>query len=190
MALVSMPYIAITWRRASRRRPQPRADEPRVRPAPDLIVRHVLIPSIAPFVFAGVRLSFALAWKVEQLTEVFGASSGIGFLIRREFSTSRSRAARLGRCSCLHAPPGALGAAPARAPPVPVAAGGGHVVSAGTSATPSGHPSGRAAPAPARARRRTCSPAPGSAIRLRAGRLADRRRSTIACPDRSRLSSS
>ena len=49
------------------------------------IVRHVLIPSVAPFAFAGVRLSFALAWKVEQLTEVFGASSGVGFQIRKEF---------------------------------------------------------------------------------------------------------
>jgi NitT/TauT family transport system permease protein len=49
------------------------------------IVRHVLIPSILPFAFAGVRLSFALAWKVEQLTEVFGGSGGVGFMIRHEF---------------------------------------------------------------------------------------------------------
>jgi NitT/TauT family transport system permease protein len=43
------------------------------------------VPSIAPFVFAGVRLSFALAWKVEALTEVFGSSSGIGFEIRQSY---------------------------------------------------------------------------------------------------------
>lgn len=49
------------------------------------IARHVLIPTITPFVFAGVRLSFALAWKVEALTEVFGASNGIGFMIRRSY---------------------------------------------------------------------------------------------------------
>jgi NitT/TauT family transport system permease protein len=49
------------------------------------IVRNVQVPSVAPFAFAGVRLSFALAWKVEQLTEVFGSSSGIGFQIRHEF---------------------------------------------------------------------------------------------------------
>jgi NitT/TauT family transport system permease protein len=49
------------------------------------ILRHVLIPSIMPFAFAGVRLSFALAWKVEQLTEVFGSSGGVGFMIRKEF---------------------------------------------------------------------------------------------------------
>ncbi len=48
-------------------------------------LRHILIPSILPFVFAGVRLSFAIAWKVEALTEVFGSSNGVGFQIRFAF---------------------------------------------------------------------------------------------------------
>lgn len=86
VAVISMPYIAlnvaaglegidsglIMMSRAFNRR---RRD----------IVRHVLIPTITPFVFAGVRLSFALAWKVEALTEVFGSSNGIGFMIRRSY---------------------------------------------------------------------------------------------------------
>jgi NitT/TauT family transport system permease protein len=86
VALVSMPFIAlnvaaglesvdntlITMSQAFRRR---RTE----------ILRHVLIPTITPFVFAGVRLSFALAWKVEALTEVFGSSDGIGFMIRRSY---------------------------------------------------------------------------------------------------------
>ena len=86
VALISMPFIAlnvaaglegidrglITMSEAFDRR---RKD----------VLRHVLVPTIAPFVFAGVRLSFALAWKVEALTEVFGSSSGIGFMIRRSY---------------------------------------------------------------------------------------------------------
>lgn len=48
-------------------------------------LRHILIPSVLPFVFAGVRLSFAIAWKVEALTEVFGSSKGVGFQIRFAF---------------------------------------------------------------------------------------------------------
>jgi NitT/TauT family transport system permease protein len=86
VALISMPYIAlnvaaglegidanlVTMGKAFGR---PRSD----------ILRHILIPTIAPFVFAGVRLSFALAWKVEALTEVFGSSDGIGFMIRRSY---------------------------------------------------------------------------------------------------------
>ena len=50
-------------------------------------LRHILIPSILPFVFAGVRLSFAIAWKVEALTEVFGSSDGVGFQIRFAFQS-------------------------------------------------------------------------------------------------------
>ncbi len=86
VGLVSMPYIAINVAEGldsvDRRLVQMSDAFGRTRPA---VVRHVLVPSAAPFAFAGVRLSFALAWKVEQLTEVFGSSSGVGFQIRREF---------------------------------------------------------------------------------------------------------
>ena len=86
VALISMPYIAINvaagldgidrglmrmskaFRRSGRQ-----------------VMRHVLIPTVVPFVFAGVRLSFALAWKVEAITEVFGASNGIGYMIRQSY---------------------------------------------------------------------------------------------------------
>jgi NitT/TauT family transport system permease protein len=86
VALVSMPYIAINVAEgldSVDRKLVTMSDAfGRRRSA---VVRHVLVPTIAPFAFAGVRLSFALAWKVEQLTEVFGSSSGVGFQIRREF---------------------------------------------------------------------------------------------------------
>jgi NitT/TauT family transport system permease protein len=47
-------------------------------------VRHILIPFLAPYTFAALRYGFSIAWKIATLTEVFGASSGIGFMIRRE----------------------------------------------------------------------------------------------------------
>jgi NitT/TauT family transport system permease protein len=49
------------------------------------VFRNVVVPSVLPFIFAGVRLSFSLAWKVGTLTEVFGSSKGIGFQIRRNY---------------------------------------------------------------------------------------------------------
>jgi len=49
------------------------------------IRREVLIPTIVPFVFAAIRMCFAVAWKVEALTEVFGGRSGVGFQIRTEY---------------------------------------------------------------------------------------------------------
>jgi NitT/TauT family transport system permease protein len=86
VGLVSMPYVAINVAEGldsvDRNLVTMSTAFERRRGA---IVRHVLIPSVAPFAFAGVRLSFALAWKVEQLTEVFGSSSGVGFMIRKEF---------------------------------------------------------------------------------------------------------
>jgi NitT/TauT family transport system permease protein len=49
------------------------------------ILRHLYLPALATFVFAGVRYGFAMAWKVEALTEVFGASDGVGFMIRKAY---------------------------------------------------------------------------------------------------------
>lgn len=49
------------------------------------ILRSVFLPSIMPFLFAALRYGFAMAWKVEALTEVFGGRSGIGFMIRQSY---------------------------------------------------------------------------------------------------------
>lgn len=49
------------------------------------ILRHLYVPALTTFVFAGVRYGFAMAWKVEALTEVFGASNGVGFMIRKAY---------------------------------------------------------------------------------------------------------
>jgi NitT/TauT family transport system permease protein len=48
-------------------------------------VRHVIIPFLAPYTFTALRYGFSIAWKIATLTELFGSSSGIGFMIRREF---------------------------------------------------------------------------------------------------------
>lgn len=49
------------------------------------VLRHLYLPALVTFVFAGVRYGFAMAWKVEALTEVFGASDGVGFMIRKAY---------------------------------------------------------------------------------------------------------
>lgn len=42
-------------------------------------LRHILLPSIAPFVFSSLRNAHALAWKVIVIAEIFGtASEGFG----------------------------------------------------------------------------------------------------------------
>ncbi len=86
VALISMPFIALSvaegvegvdGRLISMSQAFHRS--------PSDIFRQVTVPSIMPFVFAGVRLAFAIAWKVEALTEVFGSSNGVGFQIRYAF---------------------------------------------------------------------------------------------------------
>jgi NitT/TauT family transport system permease protein len=49
------------------------------------VVTKVILPSLLPFVLAAVRNSFAVAWKICTLVEVFGAVSGIGYMIKNSF---------------------------------------------------------------------------------------------------------
>jgi NitT/TauT family transport system permease protein len=49
------------------------------------VVRHVVTPSFAPYLFAGTRSSFAASWKLATLAETFGGSTGVGVQIRKAF---------------------------------------------------------------------------------------------------------
>ncbi len=51
------------------------------------IITGVLLPSSLISVLAGARLAFAVAWRMELLTEIFAASEGVGFQIRRSFES-------------------------------------------------------------------------------------------------------
>lgn len=48
-------------------------------------LRHVVLPFLAPYLFTAARYAFSIAWKIATLTELFGSSTGIGFMMRREF---------------------------------------------------------------------------------------------------------
>ena len=86
VALVSTPYVALNVAEGIRG-----VDQNLVRMSqafgrsPQQIRRDVFLPTIVPFLFAAVRMSFAVAWKVEALTEVFGGTNGVGFQIRTEY---------------------------------------------------------------------------------------------------------
>ena len=86
VALVSAPYVALNVAEGIRG-----VDKSLITMSeafgrtPRQIRREVLIPTIVPFVFAAIRMCFAVAWKVEALTEVFGGRSGVGFQIRTQY---------------------------------------------------------------------------------------------------------
>lgn len=86
VGLISMPYVAINVAEGVHGVDRGLIDMSRAYGRSDRqVFRNVVVPSVLPFIFAGVRLSFSLAWKVGTLTEVFGSSKGIGFQIRRNF---------------------------------------------------------------------------------------------------------
>ena len=51
----------------------------------------ILVPSSVISLLTGARLAFAVAWRTELLTEIFAASDGVGFQIRRSFESYNVR---------------------------------------------------------------------------------------------------
>jgi NitT/TauT family transport system permease protein len=49
------------------------------------VLRHVVLPQLAPFVFAAARSGLALIWKIVLVVELLGRSSGIGFKLHLFF---------------------------------------------------------------------------------------------------------
>ena len=48
-------------------------------------MRHIVLPALAPYLFTAFTYAFTLTWKLAMVTELFGASQGVGFRMRAEF---------------------------------------------------------------------------------------------------------
>jgi ABC-type nitrate/sulfonate/bicarbonate transport system permease component len=48
----------------------------------------VTLPLVAPFLVAGLRIAYGICWKIALVSELFGASSGVGYLLMNAQSTS------------------------------------------------------------------------------------------------------
>lgn len=51
-----------------------------------MIVGHVVMPQLMPYLFAAARFGFAMSWKVVVVAEIFGLSNGVGYMINYSFS--------------------------------------------------------------------------------------------------------
>jgi NitT/TauT family transport system permease protein/sulfonate transport system permease protein len=52
--------------------------------------RLVVLPSLQPFIFATLRISFGVSWKVALTAELFGGNAGFGYLFnlaRQDYDT-------------------------------------------------------------------------------------------------------
>jgi NitT/TauT family transport system permease protein len=50
----------------------------------------IILPALYPFIFATLRISFGVAWKVALTAELFGGNTGLGYLLnlaRQDFDT-------------------------------------------------------------------------------------------------------
>ncbi len=51
---------------------------------------HVTVPSLVPFLFAGSRVAFALGLRVSVVAEIFGVSTGVGYMMNYARDTLRT----------------------------------------------------------------------------------------------------
>ncbi|MCU1431478.1 MAG: transporter permease [Actinotalea sp.] len=46
------------------------------------IVRRIYIPHLMPYLFGAFRYGFAMSWKIAVVVELFGVSSGVGYILQ------------------------------------------------------------------------------------------------------------
>jgi NitT/TauT family transport system permease protein len=82
----SYPFIAVNMREGVRALDKDLLDMTRAyKVGKWKVLRQVILPALLPHILAAIRTGFTVAWKASILTEVFGATSGIGYMIRFNF---------------------------------------------------------------------------------------------------------
>ncbi|MFC4008503.1 ABC transporter permease [Nonomuraea purpurea] len=91
VVLTGVPYVIINVREGVRNAPTDLYDMARAFGVPrERTIRHVLIPSLMPFLFAAGRYAFALGWKGLVVAEVFGGQDGAGWTIKFWYDAHRA----------------------------------------------------------------------------------------------------
>jgi ABC-type nitrate/sulfonate/bicarbonate transport system permease component len=91
VVLTGIPFVIINVREGVRNAPNELYDMARAFGVPrEKIIRHVLLPSLMPFMFAAGRYAFALGWKGLVVAEVFGGQDGAGWTIKFWYDAHRA----------------------------------------------------------------------------------------------------
>lgn len=53
------------------------------------LMKHVVFPSLTPFLFVSLRYALSLGWKALTIAEIFGASDGAGWMLRFWYDANR-----------------------------------------------------------------------------------------------------
>jgi len=88
-----IPFVIINVREGVRNTPIELFDMARAFGVPqNRTTRHVLLPSLMPFMFAAVRYAFSIGWKGLVIAEVFGGQNGAGWTIKFWYDAHRAHA--------------------------------------------------------------------------------------------------
>jgi NitT/TauT family transport system permease protein len=91
VVLTGIPYVIINVREGVRNTPRDLFEMSRSFQVPrSKVIRHVLLPSLMPFMFAAARYAFALGWKGLVIAEVFGGQDGAGWMIKFWYDAHRA----------------------------------------------------------------------------------------------------
>jgi NitT/TauT family transport system permease protein len=91
VVLTGIPFVIINVREGVRDAPKDLVEMSRAFGVSRFdTIRHVLLPSLMPFMFAAARYSFALGWKGLVVAEVFGGQDGAGWTIKFWYDAHRA----------------------------------------------------------------------------------------------------
>ncbi|WP_433528431.1 ABC transporter permease [Micromonospora sp. CA-263727] len=91
VVLTGIPFVIINVREGVRNAPRDLHDMARAFGVSRVdTIRHVLLPSLMPFMFAAARYAFALGWKGLVVAEVFGGMDGAGWTIKFWYDAHRA----------------------------------------------------------------------------------------------------
>lgn len=91
VVLTGIPFVIMNVREGVKNTPADLFDMARAFDVPrQRVIRHVLIPSLLPFLFAAARYCFALGWKGLVVAEVFGGQDGAGWTIKFWYDAHRA----------------------------------------------------------------------------------------------------
>ena len=91
VALSAVPFIVLNMWEGVRNVPRELIEMGRSFEMPrSTMIRHVILPSQMPFIFAALRYGFANGWKGVVVAEVFAAADGAGWMIRYWYDAHRA----------------------------------------------------------------------------------------------------
>jgi NitT/TauT family transport system permease protein len=86
VAVNKIPMVTVMIREGTRALDPTLADMARIyRMPPTRVVRHIILPQLAPYLAGATRTGIALIWKIVLVVEFLGRSNGVGFQIHLYF---------------------------------------------------------------------------------------------------------